>query len=87
MTRYGNSGCFGSGYDPEEGIDNIKEAAGAIDEIAGDAGEGTEIEDTTAIESYQASMIVLGEYLKRIRILTWAVIALAVVVIMREVKE
>lgn len=96
MINYGNSGCFDRQESQADiyhvdSIDNIDETAAAIDDITDTTSDPSAqyvADDVAESEAnFRASMLVLAEYLKRVRVLTWAVIALAVVVIMREVKD
>lgn len=89
MNIYGNSGCFG-GPETKAPVGDIDEAMDIVDDIVVDepaVEEPAVVADSESVEDFGKAMLVLGEYLKRIRILTWAVVALAVVVIMREVKD
>ena len=77
------SGCFGSNK-PAAVIDDINEAAAAVSAIAGT----TPVENGTATAQAAADVAaLLGQYARRLRLLTWAVVAIAVVLVMREVKE
>ena len=96
MINYGNSGCFCRQesqadidlVDSIDNIDSIDETAEAVGDITDPASipsaQSVAGDVTEAEAEFKASMIVLTEYLKRVRVLTWAVIALAVVVIIRE---
>ena len=79
------SGCFGAkAYDPP--IDDLKEAAQALKDITGGDPE------TVPSEPYQESAPdlgaaqLLGQYMRRVRLLTWAVVAIAAYLVLKEVK-
>lgn len=77
------SGCFGKGTDPDP-IDDINEAAEALGDIMGTATQPTGTSATDAAAPAVAAL--LNQYMQRVRLLTWAVIAMAVVLVVREVK-
>lgn len=74
------SGCFG--FDLSDPIDDPREAEQVVDDIV-----ATNEEAEEAASEIQPMLVVLSEYLKRVRILTWAVVAIVIVMIMREVKD
>ena len=76
------SGCFGrcATADP---IDDIHEAADALGDILGTSGQqGTTAANDAAVPTMAA---LLDQYVRRVRLLTWAVVAIAVVLVMKEV--
>lgn len=85
MSRIGVSGCFGSGKAAEQPmapIDDIDE----VEQMVAD------IETTPSGASAPASVagqlptvaLLIDEYVRRLRLLTWAVAIMAIVMIMRE---
>lgn len=77
----GNSGLFGdTGYNGA--IDDIEEVGAAVDDIiktqADNAGSSTGPD--------AASVLILQEYVRRVRLLTWAVGVIALVLILKEVE-
>lgn len=79
------SGCFShTKYDP---IDSVEEAGAAVEEII----ETDTLVPTATDEDAEANVIgaaqLLGEYLRRVRILTWAVVAITLYLVLKEVKE
>ena len=85
MNRYTQSGCFGS-PDTNGPIDDLEDVAETVGDIAGGTPGTPGTVNTSDVEAFEASIAVLAEYLKRVRVLTWAVVALALVVILREVN-
>ena len=85
MSQYTQSGCFGSPY-TNDPIDDLEDVAETVEEIAGGTPDTPGTVNTADVEAFEASVAVLTEYLKRVRVLTWAVVALALVVILREVN-
>lgn len=76
----GESGCFG-GSQPaaNETIDNMAEVSAAVDDI---------ISDTGTVSSSASAAVVLARHYaymeRRVRMLTWAVVALAAVALLSE---
>lgn len=78
----GNSGCFGNAYQPP--IDDIREAGAAVaDIVAGMAVEdtGTRIPDPSS--ALAAKM--LCETARRVRLLSWAVMAVVAYLVLKEI--
>ena len=76
----GISGCF-SGSTLEYPIDDANEAAAAVEEIVvTDDGE-----EPTAPGPNLAMAQLVEQYVRRVRLLTWAVMALAAYVILKEI--
>ncbi len=71
------------GYDTTEQIDDIAEVDAAVDDIlnsqAGDGAGGQQGPDAE-------TALVLTEYVRRLRLLTWAVGVIALVLILKEVE-
>lgn len=76
-----NSGCFGGGKTTDP-IDDLNEASEAVTDIINSA-DSPATADATAVAD-MANL--LGEYAKRLRLLTWAVVAIVVVLVIKEVK-
>ena len=77
----GISGCFGSS-NLEYPIDDANEAAAAVEEIVvTDDGE-----EPTAPGPNLAMAQLVEQYVRRVRLLTWAVVAIAAVLIIKEIK-
>lgn len=77
------SGCFGSHYDPP--IDDLNEAREAVADIIGSATTENPVpsaQDPSAL----AVAHVLALTARRVRLLTWAVVAIAVYLVLKEVK-
>lgn len=78
----GNSGLFvENGWDGP--IDDIKEVGAAVDEIMNTQTE-TDAGGQQAPDA--ASLLILQEYVRRVRLLTWAVGIIALVLILKEVE-
>lgn len=77
--RIGVSGCFGDGGTAYP-IDDIEEVEAAVSEIVET--------DTTGDEPAQAPNLALvqlvGQYARRVRLLTWAVVAMAALLVLKE---
>lgn len=83
----GVSGCFGSEKAAYEQIDTVEEASTVVDDIQQGQGDGS----TTPVgEDYlltvQSLTQVASEYARRIRLLTWTVVAIVVYLVLKEVK-
>lgn len=76
----GVSGCFGRPNN--EPIDDIQDAAAAVNDIV--SGEDPAPADTSA-ETLASVAAVVGEYTRRVRLLTWAVVIIALVLVLKEV--
>jgi len=81
----GVSGCFGSRMNNDP-IDDVEEVSATVDDIV-----ETMPEDTTPSEVGQEYLLtiqqlanVAGEYARRIRLLTWAVVAIVVYLVLKE---
>lgn len=73
----GVSGCFGQ--TKPDTIDNAAEVSAAVDDIMGGAG--------AQADNSQAAFVMAQHYAfmeQRVRMLTWAVVALAAVLVMKE---
>lgn len=85
--QIGVSGCFGGGARYEQ-IDSVDEAAGMVDEIQGGAGAGTSAETG---QEYMLTMQQLAgvaqQYARRLRLLTWAVVAIVAYLVAKELKN
>lgn len=83
----GVSGCFG-GTQPLGSIDDIGEAAAAVEEIVSTGDQGGTPEQGQPSDAPNMAMAQLvGQYVQRVRLLTWAVVAIVFVMVMREVKD
>lgn len=79
----GVSGCFG-GAKVDYPIDDVDEAAAAVEEI---------VETTDPVPTEQqpgpapdlALAQLVGQYARRVRLLTWAVVAIAIMIVLKEV--
>lgn len=80
----GQSGCFGNSKPTYEQIDDAAEAAAAVDAIVADTVDATE-PDPTTVATVQLA-VVCETMRQRIRLLTWAIVILAVFVVAREMK-
>ena len=76
------SGCFGSTKPVNDTIDNLKEASQVVDNITGQP--VVETDPSTAQAAADVAAL-LGQYARRLRLLTWAVVAVVVVLVLREV--
>lgn len=77
------SGCFGHSATADP-IDDINEAAEALGDIMGSSGQPSGTAATDAAAPAMAALI--EQYVRRVRLLTWAVVAIAVVLVMKEVS-
>lgn len=75
------SGCFGTSRTPDP-IDDINEAAEAMEGIIDSANQQTPTENPGAA---MPALALVGQYARRVRLLTWAVVIMAVVIVMREI--
>lgn len=79
----GNSGCFGKAYNPP--IDDIGEAGAAVaDIIAGDTVEQPG-ETVSPVASADPAARLLLATMRRVRVLTWAVMALVAYIVIKEI--
>jgi hypothetical protein len=79
------SGCFGGSSTSYNPIDTAAEAAAVVDELqnqqpSGDIGEQNML-------AVQQLANVAGEYARRIRLLTWAVVAIVVYLVLKEANR
>lgn len=81
----GVSGCFGGGVTYP--IDDIEEVETAVEEIVETATPGEDVPEpqTDNADSLALAQLV-GQYARRVRLLTWAVMAIAIVLVLKEVK-
>lgn len=77
------SGCFGTSRTPDP-IDDIDEAAEAMVDIVDSANQQNPTENPGA--AMPALAVLMGQYAKRVRLLTWAVVIMAVVIVWREIE-
>lgn len=77
-----NSGCFGGGKAADP-IDDLEEASETVTDILNSENTPAAAADTTAVADVAN---LLGEYARRVRLLTWAVVAIVVVLVIKEVK-
>ena len=81
----GISGCFGS-TKPEGPIDDLDEARSAVNDIIENAPEAAQEEPSQGAAPDLAALQVVGQYVRRVRLLTWAVVAIAVYLVLKEAK-
>ena len=81
----GVSGCFGGMSKANDPIDDIDEAAVAVEEIV-NTDSPADVAASEQAPSLALAQLV-GQYARRVRLLTWAVVAIVVVMIMREVEQ
>lgn len=79
----GVSGCFGRRNGPDP-IDDLAEAADTVNDIMGDAPEADPQGQPQGQGPDLAAAQVLGQYVRRVRLLTWAVVAVAIYLVMKE---
>ena len=78
------SGLFGSKQPANDTIDNAAEVSAAVDAIIEDA---VATNDDTAADPATAALMLAQHYAfmeRRVKMLTWAVVALAAVVLLKE---
>ena len=73
------SGCFGGSNQVEDVIDTVEEVSAAVDDIATTVGTATDEAAAYQLAVHYASME------RRIRLLTWAVAIIAIVLVLKEV--
>lgn len=79
------SGCFGTkAYDPP--IDDLREAAQAVDDIIGSDPETVPEEPSQESAPDLGAAQLLGQYVRRVRLLTWAVVAIAAYLVLKELE-
>lgn len=81
----GQSGCFGSQPIANDTIDNAAETSAAVDEIIETV--TNEVETNTENSQAAASLLLAQHYAymeKRVRLLTWAVVAVAAYLMLKE---
>lgn len=75
------SGCFGGGNPSSAPIDDLKEASQMVDDIVSSARQSSSASNQAAIAGVT---MLLGQYARRIRLLTYAVLAIAAVLVIKE---
>lgn len=78
----GVSGCFG-GTKTAYPIDDIDEAAAAVEEIV-ETTDPVPTEQQTEPAPDLALAQLVGQYARRVRLLTWAVVAIAIMLVLKE---
>jgi hypothetical protein len=79
------SGCFGTkAYNPP--IDDLEEAAQAVEEIIGSDHETVPSEPSQESAPDLEAAQLLVQYMRRVRLLTWAVVAIAAYLVLKEMK-
>lgn len=78
------SGCFGNHYDPP--IDDLEEAREAVADIIGSDTVENPAPCVQDPSSALAAAQVIGLTVRRVRLLTWAVVAIAVYIVLKEIK-
>lgn len=84
----GVSGCFGGGK-PNWPVDDIGEAAAAVDDIAASASRST-VQPEGHDGCQQADLMMaqlVGLYVRRVRLLTWAVAAIVAYLLIKELTD
>lgn len=79
------SGCFG-GMCYEPPIDDIREAAKAVDDIIVSDPETVPQEPPQESAPDLGAARLLGQYVRRVRLLTWVVVAIAAYIVLKELK-
>ena len=79
----GNSGCFGKAYQPH--IDDIQEAGAAVADIMAGMKEEDPGTSTQEPSSGMAAKM-LCETLRRVRMLTWALVAVIAYLVIKEIN-
>lgn len=80
-----NSGCFASNRQADP-IDNIEEAATALNDI--ETSSSATSQGETPVDAVLHQIVaVMEQYAHRLRVLTWAFIALAVYVFIKETRK
>ena len=82
MSTLGVSGCFGSSQS-QAPIDDIDDVSQVVDDIVGTPEDEADVPVDPAPDLALAELV--EQYVRRVRLLTWAVIALSIVAIIREV--
>lgn len=82
MNRIGNSGCFGAATNNP--IDDIREAEAAVTDIVADAGTPETPVTEYDLATANAMAGIVGEYVRRVRLLTYAVVAIALYLVLKE---
>lgn len=77
------SGCFGQSRTPDP-IDDIGEAAEALDDIMGSASQQQQPATDSAGAAMPALAALVGQYARHVRLLTWAVALMAVAIVLKE---
>ncbi len=78
----GDCGLFGYGK-PSGSIDDINEVDAAVTDILGTQ---TDAEAGGQQDTDTAAVLILREYVRRVRLLTWAVGIIALVLLLKEVE-
>lgn len=84
-TRIGVSGCFGNEPNYEK-IDTVEDASAVVEDLQGTPVGNSEVAEDYLITVQQLS-VVAKEYAKRIRILTYGMIAVAAYLVIKELKH
>lgn len=86
--QIGVSGCFGSApqYEP---IDTVEEASAVVDGLQEDIpmAADPEVVGQEYMLTIQQLASVAGEYARRIRLLTWTVVAIVVYLVLNNIKD
>lgn len=75
------SGCFGTARTADEVIDDLEEVSSVVDDITT---KDTGGDDTASAQAAFDASKIIGQYVRRVRILTWAVVAIAIVLVLKE---
>lgn len=86
--QIGVSGCFGSAPQYEQ-IDTVEEASAVVEGLQEDVpmAADPEVVGQEYMLTIQQLATVAGEYARRIRLLTWAVVAIVVYLVLTNAKE
>lgn len=77
-----NSGCFGGGKRENDPIDDLKEASQVVDDIVSSASVQSSAAAAQAAVGSVAMLV--GQYARMVRLLAWAVLAMAAVLVAKE---
>lgn len=81
----GTSGCFGT-QPKTETIDNVAEVSEAVDAIIGTP-EASEPDNGPASAPDMAASMLVVQYVRRVRLLTWAVAIIAAILVIKEIER
>lgn len=87
--QIGVSGCFGGGEPQYEPIDTVEEASAVVEGLQEDIpmAADPDVVGQQYMLTIQQLANVAGEYARRIRLLTWAVVAIVVYLLLKEANN